>query len=107
MRDFVSVDLRTHLTQIEVHQRLTLMLPRFTFRMGDSDANGLYVSGIDDEQAQVKVWLGEDSASLTLSLRGWRAGVTNREEAKQLWWDRLTNEVLPSLGEVVKIVERD
>jgi hypothetical protein len=107
MRDFVSADLRTSLSQVEVHERLASLLPHFSFRMGDSDANGLYVSGVDEEQAQLKVWLGEDPATLTLSTRGWRVGVTNRDEAKRMLWEQLTRKVLPALGELVRISECD
>lgn len=107
MRDFIAIDLRTSLSQAEVREQLESLLPHFRFRMGDSDLNGRYVSGADEEQAQLQVWLREAPATLTLSLRRWRVGATNRDEAKGVLWARLTAEVLPALGEVVRISERD
>jgi len=107
MRDFISIELRTRLPQVEVHEKLSEALPAFSFRMGDSDANGPYISGIDGEQAQVKVWLGEDPAGLTVSFRGWRPGAPDRDEAKKEIWGTISEVILPRLGEVLRIEERD
>ena len=70
MKDFVRIRLNTDLNSQQAADRLAVALPAFAWRLGDSDAQGPYVSGTDAAGVQVMMWLGEQPADLTVSFAG-------------------------------------
>jgi hypothetical protein len=73
-RDFLQFTLEGALHDDKQEQQLLLAtlkaaIPMATWRSGDSDSQGLYISGAFENGIHVKIWMGEAPVYLTISAR--------------------------------------
>lgn len=94
MKDYVNIDINSELDNIQVHSVLSRTLPDFTWRMGDSDMQGGYVSGRSEAGVYIQCWTGESPFALTLSF----SGATLDETAQNELLNRIDKEVVPCIG---------
>jgi hypothetical protein len=102
MKDFVTYDIRCNLSKAQVYEKAVGALSEFAWRQGDSDAQGPYISGSNDQRIQVKLWLGEDPLALSVSFRRAWLDAPDRETRKSNLIDRIERTLISSLGTVVK-----
>lgn len=106
MKDFLSLRFSTQLDEQAICDQLTTGLPSFTWRRGDSDAQGPYIAGIDQSSVQIKCWMGERPMDVTASFRSAWSDSENRHERKQEKMQQLL-QLLRSFGEVDETTETD
>jgi len=99
MKDFIRIHWQTKLQLSSVFGRLVAALPAFQWRQGDSDMQGAYISGTNPGGAQIKLWFAEQPVDVTVSFR---AANISESEASALV-DQLVVELLPSMGEIVRV----
>lgn len=107
LKDYVSVSFDTKLDQESLYERLREALTNFSFRMGDSDAMGPYISGRDPDGAHIQTWLGEQPAAIEISLRSWKVGASNRDMQKNTLLHEIIDLFLPTVGNVLRVSDRD
>jgi len=95
MRDFISIDVESVLTDSDVFSIVSEALPGFAWRRGDSDAQGTYVSGTDVHGVRTQCWTGENPMAMSVSFRAAR---TIGEEAKERLANTILREVVPRMG---------
>ncbi|PMQ07553.1 hypothetical protein DyAD56_02175 [Dyella sp. AD56] len=95
MKDFISIDVESVLTDSDVLSIVSVALPEFSWRRGDSDAQGTYVSGTDVHGVKIQCWTGETPMAMSVSFRAAR---TIGEEAKELLANTILREVVPLIG---------
>ena len=102
MKDFITYCIRSGLAKKQVFDIVKRTLPDFQWRQGDSDAQGPYVSGSNDDHVQIQLWLGEDPVDMFVSFsRAWMdAG--DREKKKSELIEVVDKSVAPLLGAVTK-----
>lgn len=105
MKDYVSIDVRpTTKENNKVFESVKLSLTKFSWRTGDSDALGPYISGRDADDITIQIWLGEEPYAMSVSFEGAWPDSADREIRKQDLLTMITNHVIPNFGEVIKIV---
>lgn len=102
MKDFVTYDVRCTLVKQYVLDIVTRNLPDFTWRQGDSDSQGPYISGTNRDDVQIKLWLGESPVSISVSFDDVWIGEPDREDRKGALIQLIDNAVVPRLGTVTK-----
>ena len=106
MKNFLSIRLDTPLDEQAICDQLEAGFPDFAWRRGDSDAQGPYISGVDQAVVQIKCWMGERPVDVAASFRSAWPDVEGREDRKQQAAQQLLR-LLRSLGEVVEVAETD
>lgn len=102
MKDFVTYDVRCILAKQQVLDIVTFNLPEFKWRQGESDAQGSYISGINRDDVQIKLWLGEAPVGISVSFDDVWNGEPDREERKGALIQLMDKAVIPLLGTVTK-----
>lgn len=102
MKDFVTYDVRCTLAKQQVLDIVIRKLPDFKWRQGESDAQGPYISGMNRDDVQIKLWLGEAPVSMSVSFDDVWIGEPDREEKKDALIQLLDKAVVPLLGAVTK-----
>ena len=102
MKDFVIYDVRCTLVKQQVLDIVIRNLPDFKWRQGDSDSQGPYISGMNRDDVQIKLWLGEAPVSMSVSFDDVWIGEPDREEKKDALIQLLDKAVVPLLGVVTK-----
>lgn len=103
MKDFVTYDVRCTLAKQQVLDIVIRKLPDFKWRQGESDAQGPYISGMNRDDVQIKLWLGESPVSISVSFDDVWDDEPDREERKGALIQSIDNAVVPLLGTVMKI----
>jgi hypothetical protein len=103
MKDLITYDIGSKLNAGQVFENVTRALPSFDWRRGDSDAQGPYISGTNDELIQVKLWLGEAPIQMSVSFRRAWPDATDRENRKQQLIESIIKNLIPSIGTIVKM----
>jgi len=103
MKDFVRATINTELTQREIYYLVSQALPEFFWREGDSDAQGLYITGNKEDFGQIQIWFDEGAVDVTISLRAARTSGLN-EALKEEFFSNVISNVLPIIGEVQKVI---
>lgn len=99
MKNFINVDILSELEKIKVHSVLLEYMPDFSWRMGESDMQGGYVSGRNEAGVNIQCWTGETPFAFSISF----SNTTLTElEATELV-NRITQKVLPHIGEIKAI----
>ncbi len=106
MTNFIRASIKTRLTQREIYTVVSMALPEFLWREGDSDAQGLYITGIREDVGQIQFWLDEDVVDATVSLGGARSTPQN-SEWKEDFFDNVISSIFPSIGEVGEVSKMD
>lgn len=100
MSDYVRISVKTNLDQREIFQILVECLPDMSWRMGNSDEQGLYVSGLGTFDEQIQLWLNDQSAEISINVRG----VVCADQERAIWKSSFVSDVmtrvLPKIGEV-------
>ena len=77
-------------------------MPDFKWHRGDSDAQGPYISGMNSDDVQIKLWLGESPMSIVVSFDDVWRDESDREERKEIFIHSMDTTVVPMLGTVIK-----
>lgn len=105
MKDFVTIEFQSTCSQDEVMTALKAYLSGFQWRGGDSDMQGLYISGKNTDSVNIQVWLSESPKTATISFRSSWLDVADREVLKQQLLNIVTLDTISSLG--VLLSQRD
>ena len=106
MKDFLTIEFEPRLDEEMMCGAFTTQFPEFSWRRGDSDSQGRYISGTNDALVQIKCWMGEKPMDPTVSFRCAWIGAGERQNKKNDLLDRLLD-LLPVLGRSPKITECD
>jgi hypothetical protein len=99
MKDYVCIDIRSDLDQAGWRELLKAALPDFTWRGGDGDAQGPYLTGRRADGVHIQCWMGEAPATMAVSFRGAKLSLTAMSDLITL----LEQRILPKAGEVLSI----
>lgn len=98
MKDFFTFDLKCKLSKQQVLDIVSINLPDFKWRQGDSDAQGPYLSGLNSNEVRTQIWMGEYPMDMFVSFRsgGWSA-LPDSEERK--------NAIIQKILSVIALLE--
>ena len=99
MKDFVRIDLTSELNRVDILHVFSRDLPDFTWRTGDSDAMGGYVSGLDESKVQIQIWTDKSPMDLFISFRASKSDLEYRS--------RVLDRVRQSLLEIGQVIMCD
>ncbi|MDD5336391.1 MAG: hypothetical protein PHS32_21845 [Rhodoferax sp.] len=103
MKDFIHVRIKSDLNAEQMLDQFSSKLLGFKWRQGDSDMQGPYISGMNNDGVQVMMWHGEQPNDLTVSF----SGATSSDTENRELIDQLLHRLAPSLGEVVEVLGVD
>lgn len=98
MAEFVSIDISSVVASDEVRDLIARELSEFSWRRGDSDEQGKYLSG-SSSGVQIRCWVDEKPMAMSISFRN---SSLNAEERERLIASILTH-VIPQFGQPCKI----
>lgn len=99
MKDFITYDIESELKQDEVYQKINNKLPDFRWRKGDSDSQGEYISGRDQDGVTIKVWLETNTFSeMSVCFTGVWENHNDRNTKKEQLIERIEKELIPLIG---------
>lgn len=101
MKEFISINLRTNYSDDEINKYVFQFFPDFKWRSGDSDMQGRYISGVDVDGVQIKLWLAERPVAMSISFHGLRLNLLDREPKKEEVVRRVRDTLIPMLGEII------
>ncbi len=107
MKDFITYDLRSNLSEDQVYEQVCQTLPTFAWRRGNSDAQGFYITGTSNESVRIKLWLDEEPIAMSISFRNAWLETPDRELRKEQLFNLVKTELIPSLGMIIKVNEFD
>lgn len=102
MKEFILADIESNLGDSEIQDLVIKFLPDFTWRSGDSDMQGRYLSGISADSATIKIWMGERPLVLSISFRSVSPNIPERESRKAAIIDLVKDQLIPALGKSIK-----
>ncbi|KPA13232.1 hypothetical protein MHK_006538 [Candidatus Magnetomorum sp. HK-1] len=102
MKDFVTYDIFCDLNKEQIFAEVVGFLPNFKWRQGDSDSQGPYISGMDDDDIQIKLWLGEEPVEMTISFDDVWLDTSDRDKRKVHFIELIENVIIPPLGVISK-----
>jgi hypothetical protein len=105
MKDYLVFSIKSILSQDDVFSLMQNELSDFSWRRGDSDAMGLYVSGERPDGVYLKAWLSEAPITLSMSFNDSFKKTPNEVLSKKTLFDRVSNDVLPKLGVLLELKE--
>ena len=101
MKNFLCADINSSLNQVDIFKVFSQELTDFTWRMGDSDALGGYVSGRSQNGAVIKCWTSENPMQFSISFNSTKLDLLEREEI----WDKISRNTIPRIGEIIKYTD--
>jgi len=105
MNEFIKIEFRTSENQDNLCKLLISHFPYFEWRKGDSDMQGLYISGMNNESVQIQLWLEKNSEAMTISFRSLSGEKDEREKFKHKIYNNVKDNIFPSFTKIVKIKE--
>lgn len=105
MKDYLVFSMKSDLNQDSVFKLMQTALTDFSWKTGDSDAQGLYVSGARSDGVYLKVWISENPFKLSMSFNESFKISTDEAVSKKMLFDRVSNDVLPNLGVLLELKE--
>jgi hypothetical protein len=105
MKNFISIDLESNLQSNQIVELILKELPQFEWHQGDSDTQGVYVSGKNKEGVQIKFWLDEYPIAASLSFRGMHLDTSNQETVKQQIFHEMIRIITKHIGKIVRTIE--
>lgn len=103
MKDFVRIDIDSDANDAVAYEYALRALPEFSWRRGDSDQLGPYLSGRNADHVQIKIWLGEKPFDMSISFRNAWLNIPEREEKKEALVADILKNLIPSFGNIVKM----
>ena len=99
MKDFITYDIESELKQDEVYQIINNKLPGFRWRKGDSDSQGEYISGRNQDGVTIKAWL-ETNAFIEMSVcfTGVWENHNDRSTKKEQLIELIEKKLIPVIG---------
>jgi len=101
MSDFFRYDIQSTLRDDDIWKLASRALPMFRWRRGDSDAQGPYIKGQNDDSVMIELWLGENPIAMGISFRNAWKELSTREQLKQTQLDLILKHFVSFLGEVI------
>ena len=99
MTNFMCADISSLLDKTDIFNILSSDLADFKCRMGESDAQGGYVSGTNKNRVRIQCWTGENPMQLTVSFSSTNLNSNEREEIL----GKIARDIIPRIGEVIKV----
>lgn len=106
MKSFTIFDVQSNLGQDAVFNLMQNKFQDFSWRRGESEMQGLYVSGSSPDGIHVKIWLSDSPTSLTVSFDDAWSNFADAENLKQKFLNEISLEIIPALGILLKVTER-
>lgn len=103
MKNFIRFQVQSKLKQDQLFELTKRSLPEFDWRRGDSDAQGLYVSGLTTDLIQIQFWFDDGFVDTTVSFRSVEADSPRKEALIT----RLEKDIFSAMGRVLKRQEND
>lgn len=101
MNSYLAVTLDSALSKENVREVCQELLPEFTWKFGESEYEGTYVSGRRKDVGNIQCWTDDPPVAFTVALL---ATVPDQERREIM--DRAKKVVAPRLGRVLKVEER-
>ena len=98
MKDIVTIEFDSICGQEKMLATFKTSLPDFQWRGGDSDMQGLYISGRNKNSVNIQIWISESPNAATVSFRSSWLEATNRDVLKQAVVAKIVNDIIPTLG---------
>lgn len=103
MKNFIHFRIKSSLNAEQILGQFSSKLLGFKWRQGDSDMQGPYISGVNNDGVQLMMWHGEQPNDLTVSF----SGATSSEAENRELIDQVLHRLAPSLGAVVEVLGVD
>jgi hypothetical protein len=71
MNNFIRIDIDSKLDSKSILEIFLRELPDFTWRLGNSDAQGSYVSGTNSEKIKIQCWTDGNPMAFSMSFKEW------------------------------------
>jgi len=107
MKDFITYDLISDLGRSSITTVAKKVFPGFLWREGDSDTQGLYISGSDENHVTIQIWLSEKPIEMFVSFRSAWESDTDRYNKKSKLIQLVETDFIPSIGMNIKKSEVD
>ncbi len=102
MKDYICIDIESNLTSPKILDLAVSAFPEFKWHSGDSDSQGAYVFGANEEDVQVQIWLGEQPITMSISFRNVSNNAFQREDRKGILVEMMRKNLIPSIGRILK-----
>jgi len=102
MKEFITYDLKSKLNRSDIYNKALTALPDFNWRKGDSDSQGEYVSGMNQNKVDIQLWLEGNLVEMSVSFRGCWENNENRESKKQKLINIVEFNLIPAIGANIK-----
>lgn len=103
MKDFVRIDIDSNVNDDFAYKCVRRALPEFSWRRGDSDQQGPYLSGGNADHVDIQIWLGEKPFAMSVLFQDVWPNVPKREEKKEALIADILKNLIPTLGNIVKM----
>ena len=107
MKEFITYDLNSDLSRGDITIEVEKVLPDFHWREGDSDAQGLYISGNNNDHVTVQLWLSEKPVEMFVSFRTAWESDKDRCNKKEELIKLIETVFIPSIGKIIKKSESE
>ena len=103
MKEYVSIDIQSNKDVATVIGLCNQLLPDYSWKSGDSDAQGPYLSGKNKDSVKIKIWLGEAPYEMSISFQNSWLQSQDKEDKMKNVVSNITNNVIPNFGQVTSI----
>ena len=91
--NYLTYEIDSALGRREIRDILQEALPEYSWKTGDSDAIGGYVSGRSAERVSIKVWTGQSPHEAAISYRSATSDESSRAEAASQFLDVVASRI--------------
>lgn len=102
MIDHILIEISSDLDIERVFNILSHDFPDFQWRYGDSEMQGEYISGKNQDDVDVQYWMRHPNKKFTISFDGTSLDERARENLK----NRAINDTIPKIGVISEIRSR-
>lgn len=107
MKDFITYDIKSELSRDEIFENAIRILSNLEWRKGNSDSQGLYISGNNKQKITIQLWVSETPIEMFISFRSAWLGCDKEYEnsQKQELINIVETSFIPSIGENINKTE--
>lgn len=102
MKEFVSVDIQSVCDEAEIKICVERLFLDFTWHSGDSDTQGPYLFGVNEDCVRIQLWLGERPIAMSISFRDMPLDIPERESKMIAITNRVRDNLVAALGEAAR-----
>lgn len=106
MNEFLYIEFVSDESRDDLYDLLVLNFPDYRWMCGDSDIQGLYITGANEESVQIQLWL-EEPEVMTVSFSLAWVGEPDRDRKKELLFKKIQDVLFPVFKKVESIKEHE